>query len=74
MRNLKKFLAEFWQADIADTTMAKLTVKELYALIDLELKGERRQSVLVRLHRRLCTRRAKAERANLSRHKLKWRV
>lgn len=74
MRNLKLFLENFWNGNTADKTMSKLTIKELNKLIDLELRGERRPTVLTRLHRRLCTQRTKAERANLSRNKLKWRV
>ena len=54
--------------------MAKFTVKELYELIDLELKGEKRPTVLTRLHRRLNTQRMHAERENLAAKKTVWRV
>ncbi len=74
MRDLKKFLDDFWREGTADKAMAELTVKALYALIDMELQGARRQSVLLRLHRRLCTQRALRERADLAKNKLKWRV
>ena len=74
MRDLEKFLKNFWDGTTADKNMSKLTVAELNKLIDLELRDKCRQSVLTRLHRRLCTRRAKAERLNLSRGKLKWRL
>lgn len=70
--NPKKFLAEFFQR--ADTEMAGLTIRQLYTLIDLELAGDARQTVLTRLHRRLCTRRTRAERARLQKEVRSWRA
>lgn len=78
IKNLPNFLRDFYKEDSegrtqADKHMSKLTLAQLNKLIDLELKGRKSQTVLRRLHRRLCRVRAAAERANLAKAKTNWR-
>jgi len=78
IKNLPKFLIDFYAKGndgrvVSHKEVSNLTIDQLDKLIDMELCGQNRKSVLMQLHRRYTRLRADKERRDLNHRKEAWR-